>query len=78
MVCKTAVEILRNKIKNHSLERLSEPVLIKSGLHIGSSCGCRPARREHVFWEETGHVPLDQGDDRYLYPAPFTKEQNKK
>lgn len=78
MVCKTAVEILRDKIKNHSLERLSEPVLIKSGLHIGSSCGCRPARREHAFWEETGHVPLDQGDDRYLYPAPFTKEQNKK
>lgn len=69
-VCKAAAEILRDKIKNHTLNRRENPVLIKSGLHIGGSCGCRPAGMGRVFWEETSHLSLDHGDDRYLYPEP--------
>jgi len=78
MICKTAVEILRDKIAACNPGRLKEPVLIKSGLHIGNSCGCRPESTDHLFWEETAHLSLDHDQDRYLYPAPVPKNRLKK
>lgn len=77
-ISKTAVEILQDKIENHTLCRLKKPLLIQSGIHFGNSCGCCTKLPEQIFWEETAHLSLDHGPDRYLYPEPTSGNEVKK
>lgn len=50
-ICRSAADMIIDKIQNKVLKRTPEPLKIKSSLYLGRSCGCPEQEMKVVWWE---------------------------
>ncbi len=72
-MARQTMELLMDKIKHGNDAAKQKPRFLKSSLHLGESCGCKPPPEKTICWERV-ILTLDGVDNLIKFPPPELTE----